>query len=83
MPMLFEYDNEISIDDPESLKNYLHRIWQEQYIPPLHEKEEEKSFEDNPRHSKNYQPFLSFDGKLIRAKNYVGFIQMDNLHLEI
>ena len=30
-----------------------------------------------------YQPFLSFDGKIARARNYIGFIHFENSNIEI
>lgn len=79
MPLLFEYHNESWVDDPESLKDYLVTIWKDRYSVMHKELEED----DYVKNKKDYQPFLSFDGNIIRAKNYVGFIQSGDFHLEI
>jgi 5-methylcytosine-specific restriction enzyme subunit McrC len=81
MALLFEYYNEVEIDNPKMLKGYLHQIWSEQFASLVNE--EDNSEKDDIKHSRTYQPFLSFDGDIIRAKNYVGFIQLNDCHLEI
>jgi 5-methylcytosine-specific restriction enzyme subunit McrC len=83
MATLFEYHNTAHADNPRELKNYLHSIWQEQYASLIQAAEEEPAPDIDLSLHKNYQPFLSFDGTLIRAKNYVGFIQLGDFHLEI
>ncbi|MEO9257099.1 MAG: restriction endonuclease [Crocinitomicaceae bacterium] len=81
MPLLFEYHNEVEIDNPKMLKVYLHQVWNDQYTVLLNQ--EDNSAEEVLNSGRNYQPFLNFDGNSIRANNYVGFIQLNGLHLEI
>ena len=81
MPILFEYHNEVEIDNPKILKTYLHQVWNEQYTASLNQ--EDNSAVDGRNLDRTYQPFLNFDGNLVQANNYVGFIQLNDLHLEI
>ena len=81
MTVLFEYHNVFEIDDPKMLKDYLKEVWNERYAILV--KDENKSEEDDLPSGKAYQPFLNFDGNIIRANNYVGFIQFNDLHIEI
>jgi 5-methylcytosine-specific restriction enzyme subunit McrC len=83
MPVLFEYHNTAFVDNPQTLKSYLHTIWQEQYAPLIQDLGVEYFPENEFPTKNNFQPFLSFDGHNVRARNYIGFIQIDNLHLEI
>lgn len=80
MSILFEYHNTERVDNASILKEYLHRVWQEGYS---YFNDEEKFETNDEIDKKNYQPFLQFDGNYITARNYVGFIQTENLHLEI
>lgn len=81
MPILYEYYNKVSVPDRVNLRSYLCQVWQErQAVFGNDALGEENGMEtvDDP-----YQPFLSFDGAEIRARNYVGFIQLGDWHLEI
>jgi 5-methylcytosine-specific restriction enzyme subunit McrC len=78
MPTLFEYGEWTNITDRKGLEGYLHSLWQEyKVLWP------EKSYNPENASSKIYQPFLSFDGNLAKANNFVGFIQHDKTALEI
>jgi 5-methylcytosine-specific restriction enzyme subunit McrC len=79
MAILYEYHNKITVPDPKGLRDYLHTFWQEQSFPG--EISEEES--DEITRQQQYQPFLIFDGHESRARNYVGFIQWNEFHLEI
>src|SRR5690349_20104657 len=83
MAILFEYHNTTSIENPQALKGYLHVIWQEKYVESIQDLAEESEMQNELSVYKSYQPFFSFDGNVIRAKNYIGFIQFEELHLEI
>lgn len=78
MSVLFEFHNTVEVGEPNALKDYLHRVWNEHYAKLINE---ETDYEKE--NNKLYQPFLSFDGNNIRARNYVGFIQFNNNHIEI
>lgn len=78
MSVLFEFHNTVEVGEPNALKDYLHQVWNEHYARLINE-ETDYERENN----KLYQPFLSFDGNYIRARNYVGFIQLNNNHIEI
>lgn len=75
--ILFEFGDGVEIDGALELKRYLHRQWEEREILRSNNEEFDEFESTLP------QPFLSFDGSVIRARNYVGFIQQDDLHLEI
>ncbi len=78
---LFEYDNYACVENPQLLNSYLQRIWQDQ-LDPLSITSEVPFMVDEISES-NFQPFLTFNGNLIRARNYVGFIQTSDVHIEI
>ncbi|MFC3809762.1 McrC family protein [Lacihabitans lacunae] len=68
---LFEYGEffEIPFDKVDGLKAYLQTVW-----------------ESRPQYSEenqNAQRFIQFDGNKIRARNYSGFIQYEDLHFNI
>jgi 5-methylcytosine-specific restriction enzyme subunit McrC len=76
----FEYGDWFSIDkNRKTLQGYLEDIWQENN--PIDE--EIVPIIEDALAAKRYQGFLSFDGNCARAKNYIGFIQSDNFHVEI
>jgi 5-methylcytosine-specific restriction enzyme subunit McrC len=82
MQLLFEYSNQILVSNPARLKEYLYSVWQQNYDSKdisIAESTNAEQPDKNPQH----QPFLTFDGTLVHANNYVGFIQFENNHLEI
>ena len=83
MAILYEYHNEVIVSQPKALKNYLHTVWQGQYAPFRKDWPDEGDPSSGNPVRKEYQPFLDFDGNEVRARNYVGFIQLNDLHLEI
>lgn len=73
---LFEFDKTISIP-PEKLKGfkgYLDDVWQSRNQYKILDSETEQA---------DKQRFFSFDGNLLRARNYVGFVQYEGLRLSI
>lgn len=77
MSLLFEYGKWEKAANKGDLKSFLRAIWQQRIIEP-EETEPVEGIDDN-----HYQPFLQFDDDLIRANNYVGFIQNGNELIEI
>lgn len=75
---LFEYSEWADITDRKGLEGYLCSMWQEykQLWP-------KKSYDFGNASSKVYQPFLTFDGNLAKANNFVGFIHHEKTTLEI
>ncbi|MFZ2499494.1 McrC family protein [Methanosarcina sp.] len=84
MNTIFEYGKQIAVDDREGLESYLCSLWTDykEIWPVQRENENPDSNSDSGSGSK-YQPFLSFDGKKARARNYVGFIHFENFNIEI
>lgn len=77
MQALYEYGNQIKVPDRKGLENYLCSLWREyKDLWP------EKSYEPSNSNS-SYQPFLSFDGDLARANNFIGFINYEGVAIEI
>ena len=76
MASLFEYGNWISVSSPQSLKNYLFDVW-------LSRTSDEQELRNGDDEVARFQPFLSFDGDQIQARNYVGFIQNGDQTIEI
>jgi len=82
MSTIFEYGKQFAVDDREGLELYLCSLWEEyKEIWPA-QREDENSDPDLDSGSK-YQPFLSFDGKTARARNYTGFIHFEDSKIEI
>src|SRR5579862_2395797 len=79
METLFEFDGQIPIPDRKGLENYLSSLWRDYRY--LSSAENLEGFSDNV--NKRYQPFLSFDGNFAKANNYIGFIQSDEVSIEI
>jgi 5-methylcytosine-specific restriction enzyme subunit McrC len=75
----FEFGNWLTISGRKTLQLYLEEVWQ-QYKP---NDEEVEPITEDASTSKSYQGFLTFDGDNARARNYIGFIQSDNFHLEV
>jgi 5-methylcytosine-specific restriction enzyme subunit McrC len=76
MSLLFEYGEWKKTTNEDDLKSFLRTIWNQR----ITEQEETESVEGMDNH---YQPFLQFDDDMIRANNYVGFIQNGNELIEI
>lgn len=75
--LLFEHGSQVEVSDRPTLERSLIEIWQQR-------------IEVNPRFPRSaddpipqLQPFLTFDGKKVRANNYVGFIQNGDELIEI
>lgn len=77
MSILFEYGEWITVSNPKALKEMLIGIWNNR---PLFQIDDET---ENETQTKDFQPFLTFDGNQIRAKNFVGFIQNGDELIEI
>ena len=71
----FEYGKSFDVTSRKKLEEYLNAIWEN------HKLTDNRVFEENREISN--QCFLSFDGNTARAKNYIGFIQGENDHIEI
>jgi 5-methylcytosine-specific restriction enzyme subunit McrC len=78
MQHLFEYGEWINLKDPDGFRRFLQAIWEERST--LFLKDEDETEENK---SKYYQPFFHFNGPLIRARNFVGFVQYDNELVEV
>ena len=78
MDTIFEYGEQFAVDDRKGLESYLCSLWKEynEIWPAQLENE-------NTNLDSKYQPFLSFDGKIARARNYIGFIHFENSNIEI
>lgn len=77
MPILFEFGKEEKIKEPKLLRALLEKLWAFfKSSSDFPTQEEEDSVVKK-------QPFLSFDGEMIRARNYVGFVQHNNEIVEI
>lgn len=74
MIQLFEYGQWEKVAARDDLSNLLKQIWKQRLFVPDDIRE---------RADSRYQPFLKFDGDLIRARNYVGFIQTESDFIEI
>jgi len=74
MIQLFEYGQWEKVAARDDLSNLLKQIWKQRLFVADDIRE---------RADSRYQPFLKFDGDLIRARNYVGFIQTESDFIEI
>lgn len=88
MNTIFEYDRQFAVDNRKGLESYLCSLWKEyKEIWPVQRenKNADSSFESelDSDSSSKYQPFLSFDGSLSRARNYIGFIHFENSSIDI
>jgi 5-methylcytosine-specific restriction enzyme subunit McrC len=77
MKLLFEYSNSEECANEVTLKLLLQNIWAERMFVDLELGLTEEAID------RDYQPFLKFDGKNVKANNYIGFIQNDNELIEI
>lgn len=86
MNTIFEYGKQIAVDDRKGLESYLCSLWKEyKEIWPTQFENENSDLDSESDSGSNlqYQPFLSFDGKMARARNYIGFIHFENFNVEI
>ncbi|RYG54918.1 MAG: restriction endonuclease [Chitinophagaceae bacterium] len=74
-PNNFEFGSAFKVNSRERLENYLQRVW----LQYRQLNGAEVDGEDLP----NRQRFLSFDGNLARARNFIGFIQGDEDDIQI
>lgn len=74
----FEFHDSFPVDR-KLLQPYLQAIWKQQKIVD----DETLNNSDDLNNVRSYQGFLTFDGHMARAQNYVGFIQSDDTHIEI
>jgi 5-methylcytosine-specific restriction enzyme subunit McrC len=78
MNTIFEYGEQFAVSDREGLQSYLCSLWKEYKEIWLAQLENESLYPVS-----KYQPFLSFDGKIARARNYIGFIHFEDSKIEI
>ena len=74
MIQLFEYGNWERVNAKDDLKRLLREIWQQRLFIPE---------EITRKQDTHYQPFLWFDDDLVKARNYVGFVQTESDLIEI
>lgn len=77
MALLFEYGKWKSIKNNNALRQMLKDIWGNRLLTNVYYEQNEEE------EKKRNQQFLSFDGNLIRARNYVGFVQNGDEIIEI
>lgn len=88
MNTTFEYGKQFAVDNRKGFESYLCSLWKEykEIWPAQRENGTPDSNLDpdlDSNSSPKYQPFLSFDGDLARARNYIGFIHFENSNIEI
>lgn len=88
MSTIFEYGEHFAVDDRKGLESYLCSLWKEyKEIWPAQFENENPELDSELNSELNsgskYQPFLSFDGKMARARNYIGFIHFEKFNIEI
>jgi 5-methylcytosine-specific restriction enzyme subunit McrC len=77
MTLLLEYGEWSHVEHANDLKRLLREIWSQRlFVNPEQELSEDQQ-------DSQYQPFLKFDGKQIRANNFVGFVQNGGEVIEI
>lgn len=76
----FEFGNTFTIPDTHvrGLKNYLSEVWKNRL-----KYQSFKNVEDDTSGAKEYERIFHFDGNQLRAKNYIGFIQYQDLRINI
>lgn len=77
MSLLFEYGEWVRVSGSSELRFLLREIWNDRQFVDAEQELTEDQLDSR------YQPFLKFDGDLIRANNFVGFIQNDDAVIEI
>ncbi|EHQ24742.1 McrC family protein [Mucilaginibacter paludis] len=75
----FEFGDWFPISNRKTLQPYLEEVWTQS--KPLDD--ELQPITEDVSTLKSYQGFLTFDGTSGRARNYIGFIQSDDFHLEV
>jgi 5-methylcytosine-specific restriction enzyme subunit McrC len=80
--VLYEFSDWVKVERSEQLRSYLDETWKGRYLPSLAGMDEDLN-DDGEEETIKSQRFLAFDGHMIRALNYVGFIQTKELHLEL
>lgn len=84
---LFEFDkyHKLPATDVDGFKSYLDDVWKtrNRFRYEVDETKQEVSEEEQATFGQNKQRFISFDGSLIRARNYVGFIQYEGQRINI
>jgi 5-methylcytosine-specific restriction enzyme subunit McrC len=76
---LFEYGKQVLIKDRKGLEEYLCLLWKDYKNLWI---DENQATEDLYKIN-NYQPFISFDGAIAKANNFVGFINCNDDSIEI
>lgn len=80
MPVTFEFGNTFTVGEHRfGLESYLAEVWSQN--KPVGD--EEPALTEDLIASKLVQGFLTFDGEKARARNYIGFVQTGDFHLEI
>lgn len=78
MQTLYEYGSQIKVPNRKGLESYLYSLWGEyKDLWP------ESTYATEESTNNLYQPFLSFDGDLARANNFIGFINYEDVAIEI
>jgi 5-methylcytosine-specific restriction enzyme subunit McrC len=78
MALLFEYDGWIDIENGVILEKMVQDIWDKR-----NSKDDLEDIDSEESEYKSRQQFLKFDGKKIKANNYIGFIQHGDELIEI
>src|SRR4051812_10020507 len=80
MPTTFEFGEWFDTSGRrDGLQTYLHRVWLQN--KPI---DEEVPVADALTAQTEFkQGFLNFDGQMARARNFIGFVQSADFHLEI
>jgi 5-methylcytosine-specific restriction enzyme subunit McrC len=83
---LFEYqDSDVQLNNEAQrirLEQFLKQLWKNRYCAYGKELESDENYHtEDLRYRK--QPFLRFDGNGFRSQNFIGFIQFENLDIEI
>ncbi len=77
MALLFEHGEQAQVSDPQTLKRFLSDVW----ISRASQSRDQQDDMDDEETGR--QPFLTFDGNWVRARNYIGFIQDGTQTIEI
>jgi 5-methylcytosine-specific restriction enzyme subunit McrC len=78
MSHLFEFGGWTQVEDPDQLKVFLSKIYDQQRWSAIWNEETSEEEEKSVK-----QPYLQFDGNSVRANNFCGFIQHGKQLLEI
>jgi 5-methylcytosine-specific restriction enzyme subunit McrC len=77
---VYEFSDWFAINKRNLLQTHLEQVWEKRFFRMLPSTDIE---EDDKALKKSYQPFLNFDGEKAKCNNYVGFIQSEELSIEI